>query len=67
VQPVVRAVSKVDPIKVYFPVSEQEYLRAKHLSANGQAMDLFDSSPELIFADSTVYPYKAKILGRTGK
>ena len=56
------AVSQVDPIKVYFPVSEQEYLRAKHLSANGRAMDLFDSAPELILADGTVYPHKGKII-----
>jgi RND family efflux transporter MFP subunit len=56
------SVSQVDPVKVYFPVSEQEYLRAKHLSSNGQPMDLFDSSPELILADGTVYPYKGKIL-----
>lgn len=56
------SVSQVDPIKVLFPVSEQEYLRAKHLSSNGQAMDLFDSSPELILADGTVYPHKGKIL-----
>ena len=56
------SVSQVDPIKVYFPVSEQEYLRAKHLSSNGQPMDLFDSSPELILADGTVYPHKGKIL-----
>jgi len=56
------SVSQVDPIKVYFPVSEQEYLRAKHLSSTGQPMDLFDSEPELILADGTVYPYKGKIL-----
>src|SRR5271166_4630790 len=56
------SVSQVDPIKVYFPVSEQEYLRAKHLSSNGQPMDLFDSSPDLILADGTVYPHKGKIL-----
>jgi len=56
------SVSQVDPIKVYFPVSEQEYLRAKHLSANGKAMDLFDSAPELILADGTVYPHKGRIL-----
>jgi len=55
-------VSQVDPIKVYFPVSEQEYLRAKHLSAGGQAMDLFDSAPELILADGTVYSHKGKII-----
>ena len=53
-------VSQVDPIKVYFPVSEQEYLRAKHVS--GQPIELFDSSPELILADGTVYSRKGKIL-----
>ncbi len=56
------SVSQVDPIKVYFPVSEQEYLRAKHLSSSGQPMELFDSAPELILADGTVYPHKGKIL-----
>jgi len=56
------SVSQVDPIKVYFPVSEQEYLRAKHLSSTGRPMELFDSSPELILADGTVYPHKGKIL-----
>jgi RND family efflux transporter MFP subunit len=56
------SVSQVDPVKVYFPVSEQEYLRANHLSSNGQPMNLFDSSAELILADGTVYPHKGKIL-----
>jgi RND family efflux transporter MFP subunit len=56
------SVSQVDPIKVYFPVSEQEYLRAKKLSAKGQPIDLFDSSPELILADGTVYAHKGRIL-----
>ncbi len=56
------SISQVDPIKVLFPVSEQEYLRAKHLSSGEQPMNLFDSSPELILADGTVYPHKGKIL-----
>jgi len=56
------SVSQLDPIKVYFPVSEQEYLRAKHISSSGQAMDLFDTPPELILADGTVYPRRGKIL-----
>ncbi len=56
------SVSQVDPIKVYFPVSEQEYLRAKHISSSGQPMDLFDISPELILSDGTVYPHKGKVL-----
>src|SRR6201993_2592437 len=56
------SVSQVDPIKILFPVSEQEYLRAKKLSSNGQPMDLLDSSPELILADGTVYSHKGRIL-----
>jgi len=56
------SVSQVDPIKVYFPVSEQEYLRAKHVSSNGQPLQLFTNEPELILADGTVYPHKGKIL-----
>jgi membrane fusion protein (multidrug efflux system) len=56
------SVSQVDPIKVYFPVSEQEYLRAKKLSTTGQPIDLFGASPELILADGTVYPHKGRIV-----
>jgi RND family efflux transporter MFP subunit len=56
------SVSQVDPVKVYFPISEQEYLRAKHISSSGQPIQLFDSSPELILADGTVYPHKGRIL-----
>jgi membrane fusion protein (multidrug efflux system) len=56
------SVSQVDPIKVYFPVSEQQYLSAKHLAGSGTPMELFDRAPELILADGTVYPHKGKIL-----
>src|SRR5215469_4328540 len=56
------SVSQVDPIKVYFPVSEQEYMRAKHLSSSGEPIQLFEASPELILADGTVYPHMGKIL-----
>jgi RND family efflux transporter MFP subunit len=64
VSPSVRltSVSQVDPIKVYFRVSEQEYLRAKHLSTSGPPMELFDAPAELILADGTVYPHKGEIL-----
>ena len=56
------SVSQVNPIKVYFPVSEQEYLRAQHITTGGQQINLFESSPDLILADGTVYPHKGKIL-----
>ena len=43
------SVSQVDPIKVYFPISEQEYLRAKHVSssraANGFIRQLTGADP----------------------
>jgi len=58
------SVSQVDPIKVYFPVSEQEYLRAKHVSTKGQPMNLFESSAELILAEGSVYPLKGKVIMR---
>jgi RND family efflux transporter MFP subunit len=56
------SVSQVNPIKVYFLVSEQEYLRATRLSGSGQPMNLFDSSPELILAGGTAYPHTGRIL-----
>ena len=56
------SVSQVNPIKVYFPISEQQYLRAKHLTSDGEPMHLFENPPELILADGSVYPHKGKIL-----
>jgi RND family efflux transporter MFP subunit len=56
------SVSQVNPIKVYFLVSEQQYLRATRLSGSGQPMNLFDSTPELILADGTAYPHTGRIL-----
>jgi len=55
------SVSQVSPIKAYFPVSEQQYMLAKHVSAGGQGMDLFDSSTELILSDGTVYPHRGRV------
>jgi membrane fusion protein (multidrug efflux system) len=55
-------VSKVDPIKVYFPISEQEYL--KFADGIERFLETGDASRtptlELVLADGTVYP-------RTGK
>jgi membrane fusion protein (multidrug efflux system) len=56
------SVSQIDPIKVYFPISEQEYLRAKHVSSGSEPMELFGGSPELILADGTVYPHRGRVL-----
>src|SRR5262249_836511 len=56
------SVSQVAPIKAYFPVTEQQYLQAKHIIASGQKLELFNSSPELILTDGTVYPQKGRVL-----
>jgi membrane fusion protein (multidrug efflux system) len=60
---VITTVSTVDPIKVYFTVSEQEYLdytrrfpTAEKRQANNQRLEL-----ELILADGTTHPHKGKI------
>lgn len=56
-------VSTVDPIKVTFPISEQEYMAAAQKIAKGE-----DRGPEagmeleLILADGNVFPQKGKFL-----
>ncbi len=58
------AVSKVDPIKVYFPISQQEYMRfsdvgGKTVGAGGRART-FELQLEL--SDGTKYPHKGKVI-----
>ena len=54
---VLTTVSTVDPIKVYFPISEQDYLalRQREPSSSGLPSDLQFS---LILADGSVFPAK---------
>ena len=54
---VLTSVSQVNPIKAYFPISEQEYMRfADKISAN-------NSRPfDLILANGSVYPLKGTML-----
>ncbi len=62
---VLTSVSQVDPIKAYFPISEQEYLHAqqKNGAVSGRhAISFFGNSLELILADGNSYPQKGKIL-----
>lgn len=61
---ILTTVSKVDPIKVYFPISEQEYLK---LGAKiSGTVDLLSGSNrvplELILADGSTYPHKGNII-----
>jgi membrane fusion protein (multidrug efflux system) len=51
-------VSTIDPIKVYIPVSEQEYLKAVEA---GKTQDKGPRIPlELILSDGSIYPYKGE-------
>jgi len=53
-------VSTVDPVKVYFPVSEREYLEyvREHPDAAKRGGQESLSAFELILADGSVYPHK---------
>jgi membrane fusion protein (multidrug efflux system) len=62
---VLTTVSQVDPIKVYFPISEQDYLHAQKVHAKGtfgQAPPLEGVPLTLLLADGSTYPYTGKVL-----
>lgn len=63
---VLTTVSKVDPIKVYFPISEQEYLKVSGLSKGGEGdgwLRKRTSVPlTLTLSDGTVYPHKGHVM-----
>lgn len=56
------SMSTLNPIRVYFPVSEQEYLRAaeKIQQAYKEGPEQQKDRLELYLSDSTVYPHKGK-------
>jgi RND family efflux transporter MFP subunit len=58
------SVSQVNPIKAYFPISEQEYMHyAARINAHNQQEVPSDAPPfDLILADGTVYPHKGTLL-----
>jgi RND family efflux transporter MFP subunit len=62
---VLTAVSQVNPIKVYFPISEQEYLRLADGGAPGSVDWLRRVSRiplKLTLADGSAYPHLGKII-----
>lgn len=62
---VLTSVSQVNPIKVYFPMSEQDYLRAQKISDTGKdrpELPLSGVPLTLVLSDGSVYPYKGKVL-----
>jgi membrane fusion protein (multidrug efflux system) len=55
----------VDPIKAYFPISEQAYVLAqkqRNALSTKHAVSFFGNSLDLILTDSSIYPRKGKIL-----
>lgn len=61
---VLTSVSQVNPIKAYFPISEQEYLRfAERINAQSQQQVPKDAPPlDLVLADGSIYPQKGWML-----
>jgi membrane fusion protein (multidrug efflux system) len=61
---VLTTVSKVDPIKVYFPISEQQYLQFgnKQQKGSGTVRDSQAMSLELVLSNGNTYPQKGKVL-----
>ena len=62
---VLTAVSQVSPIKVYFPISEQEYLRMADGGGPGSVDFIAHASRiplELTLADGSTYPHPGKII-----
>jgi RND family efflux transporter MFP subunit len=62
---VLTSVSQVDPIKAYFPISEQAYVLAQKQSSavsTKHSIRFFGNSLDLVLTDGSIYPRKGKIL-----
>jgi membrane fusion protein (multidrug efflux system) len=63
---VLTSVSQVNPIKVYFGISEQEYLELSQRAQMGGKSNLLNSGGavplQLTLANGQVYPYKGRIV-----
>jgi membrane fusion protein (multidrug efflux system) len=63
---VLTTVSQVNPVKAYFPISEQEYLRVSATIKPGAGGDWLKNSAivplTLTLADGSIYPAKGKII-----
>ncbi|MFN0010092.1 MAG: efflux RND transporter periplasmic adaptor subunit [Phycisphaerales bacterium] len=65
VGPVLTTISTLDPIRVYFPISEQEYIRFADEINRIESARPADAPPkvdlEMILADGSVYPRKGAV------
>jgi membrane fusion protein (multidrug efflux system) len=62
---ILTSISQVDPIKAYFPISEQAYVLAEKESSavsSKHTIGFFGNSLDLILTDGSIYPRKGKIL-----
>ena len=62
---VLTSVSQMDPIKAYFPISEQAYVLAQKQSSavsTKHTIRFFGNSLDLILTDGDIYPRRGKIL-----
>ncbi len=62
---VLTSVSQVDPIKVYFPISEQDYLKAQKIGSSATASSdtpLAGVALTLLLSDGSTYPHPGKVL-----
>jgi RND family efflux transporter MFP subunit len=62
---ILTSVSQVDPIKAYFPISEQAYVLAQKQSSavsSKHTISFFENSLDLILTDGSIFPQKGKIL-----
>ena len=62
---VLTSVSQVDPIKVYFPMSEQDYLHAQKIGSSTSSLQntpLAGIPLTLVLVNGEVYPHAGKVL-----
>lgn len=62
---VLTSVSQVDPIKAYFPISEQAYVSAQGPRSGvstKRTVSFFGNSLDLILTDGSIFPHRGKIL-----
>jgi RND family efflux transporter MFP subunit len=62
---ILTSVSQVDPIKAYFPISEQAYVLAQKQSSvvsSKYTITVFGNSLDLILTDGSIFPQKGRIL-----
>ena len=61
---VLTSVSQVNPIKAYFPLSEQEYIRLAERINSESHLEVPKGAPilDLVLSDGTTYPQKGRVL-----